>query len=98
MIAYHTAVFFTSNRCFAEGAGKNIAVVTLLSTAKILDTTGNYADCESLRKAVKANPLASATLNVDHDYWHKGWITGNVLRVAHNNPIVGINIRKMINE
>jgi len=85
LLLQHTAVFFTTNLEFAKGAGQNIASVSLSKSCKILDTRTNYKDSELLRKKVKENAIASLILNTEHDYWHNGWISGDVLRMAFNN-------------
>lgn len=94
LLVQHTAIFFTINRDFAKEAGTRLARVSLSSNARLLDTIANYAASEHLRREVMRNPMTSRTLNVNHDYWHEGWLTGNVLRVAYNDPaysVVGHN-------
>ena len=40
----------------------------------------------------------SKTLNVEHEFWHKGWKTGDVLRLAYTNPIVGRHMHEVASE
>ncbi|MCS8181827.1 hypothetical protein N1F18_05850 [Pseudomonas aeruginosa] len=80
---------------FAKGAGNNIARVSLSSRAKILDTIENYEASEKLRKEVAKHEIASRTLNTEHDYWHEGWKTGDVLRVAYSDPLLELHFIKL---
>ncbi|WP_225913344.1 hypothetical protein [Pseudomonas asgharzadehiana] len=96
LLVPHTAVFFTSNIEFARGAGEKIAIVSLNSNSRVLDATENYDDSERLRKAVMRNEIASRTLNVGRDYWHAGWKTGDVLRMAFTDPQLENNLNEMI--
>lgn len=93
LLAKHTAIFFTSDRAFAEEVAGNVAGnvgrVSLSSTAKILDTTFNYEAAERLRCELLRDDLVSRMDNVDHDFWHSGWVSGAVLRVQYTNPEVG---------
>lgn len=82
----HTALFFTSNIDFANGAGSKVASVSFSSKYKILDATSNYSACEKLRLEVIKNDIAARTQNVQHDYWHSGWKTGDILRMAFTDP------------
>lgn len=92
----HTALFFTSNIDFAKGAGTNIASVSLSSKFKILDATANYLECEKLRLEVKRNDIAAKTHNIDHDYWHSGWKTGDVLRMAFTDAQLFHHLEELI--
>ena len=98
LLVHHTAIFFTINRDFAKEAGTRLARVSLSSNARLLDTIANYAASEHLRREVMRNPMASRTLNVNHDYWHEGWLTGNVLRVAYNDPAMSAHLDKMASD
>lgn len=81
--AIHTGIFFTSNLNVAKRVGNNIAQVYLNSNIKILNTIYDQENSEKLRLAViKNNPISTYTANVQYDYWHRGWITGDVLRIA----------------
>jgi hypothetical protein len=94
----HTGIFFTKNLDFAKGAGNNIATTSLKSNCKILDTSYNYDATEKLRQKVKSNNIASQLLNVEHDFWHTGWETGDVLRIAYKNPLLNIQFEQIILE
>lgn len=91
----HTSVFFTSDFSYAKGAGKNVATVSLKSDIKILDTNVNYEATEKLRIEVIKNPIASRTLNIEHDIWHNGWKTGEVMRVMHRDPTLADRFNEM---
>ncbi|WP_206109625.1 SEC-C metal-binding domain-containing protein [Rheinheimera aquimaris] len=98
LLVAHTALFFTSNLSYAEKAGKNIAGSSLSSKAKILDTTANYDACEKLRIEFSKHPVASRTYNANHDFWHEGWRTGHVLRMAYNDPAMEIHLQQMAHD
>ncbi len=93
----HSVIFFTSNLAFAKGAGENIAIVSLNSKSNILDTTSNYESTEELRKAVMKSNIAAMTLNVEHNCWHEGWKSGDVLRVAFSNSKIENLLDKQTN-
>lgn len=96
LLVPHTALFFTTNFEFAKEAGRNVARVALSSDCRVLDATENYSASERLRAEVKKNEIAARTLNVDHDYWHHGWKTGDVLRMAYNDPVLSNHLNKII--
>lgn len=98
LLVPHTSVFFTTNYEYAKGAGDNVARVSLSPTGRVLDTLENYGASEKLRVAVQQNEIASRTLNVEHDYWHKGWKTGDVLRMAYTDPVLSNHLNKMISD
>ncbi|CAE6821139.1 hypothetical protein R70006_06202 [Paraburkholderia domus] len=79
----HTAVFLTSDREFAEGAGPCIGEATLLSSARVLDLTQPSLLSEEIRTDVCRNHLAKHSLFVNHpERWTAGWKTGDTLRFA----------------
>lgn len=86
LLVPHTAIFFTSDLDFAKGAGNKIAKVTLSSNGRILDAIENYEASERLRLSLRNHQIASRTLNSQHDFWHAGWRTGDVLRMAFADP------------
>jgi len=92
----HTAIFFTSDLDFAKGAGKKIAKVSISSSSRILDTTANYEASERLRLSLGKHPIASRTLNVQHDFWHGGWKTGDVLRMTYSDPSLEVHLQQMV--
>jgi hypothetical protein len=98
LLVAHTAVFLTSNLDYAEAAGENTARSCLSSKAKILDTTANYDASEKLRIEFAKHEIASRTYNVNHDFWHEGWKTGNVLRMTYNDPAMELHLQKMIGD
>ncbi|TNV16082.1 hypothetical protein FH968_19765 [Buttiauxella sp. B2] len=78
----HSPVFFTANKEYALGAGKRLAVSSLKKDANILNTISNYAASEKLRVMTSKIQLMEKSLNVQHDFWHRGWLSGDVLRYA----------------
>ncbi|MFQ2108818.1 hypothetical protein [Aeromonas sp. Marseille-Q5825] len=96
LLVPHTAIFFTSDMNFAKGAGKRIAKVSISSHSKILDTTANYAASENLRLSLRQHQIASRTLNIQHDFWHDGWKTGDVLRMTYSDPTLETHLQQMV--
>ncbi len=96
LLVPHTAIFFTSNLDFAKVAGQRVARVSVSSESRILDATANYEASEKLRRTLLNHEIASKTVNVNHDYWHEGWRTGNVLRMAYSDPALELHLRKRI--
>lgn len=82
MLMKHSFVFLTTDRQYATGAGSKLAIASLNKDANILNTITNYEASEKLRLACSKVLLLNKSLNVQHDYWHKGWVTGDVLRYA----------------
>lgn len=81
----HKGIFLTTNRSFAEGAGDKLALVSLSGKARVLDMTANYEASERLRQVMLSNQVFKLTRNAQHDNWHKGWKTGEVLRVQYSS-------------
>ena len=96
LLVPHTAIFFTSDLDFAKGAGNKIAKVSVSSSSKILDTTANYEASEKLRLSLSQHPIASRTLNIQHDFWHEWWKTGDVLRMTYSDPTLEAHLQKMV--
>ncbi|EPY4579841.1 hypothetical protein ACXDH4_000267 [Klebsiella variicola] len=48
----HTAVFLTSEKDFAQGAGKHLCSVKFIKPPKMIDTVNNYESSERLRLQV----------------------------------------------
>lgn len=88
----HTALFFTSSREYAAGAGPHICTVTIDSATKVLQPGQLSAESVELRKRVAAdNELSGHCEWVKNDEaWTRGWITGEVMRFAADmaNPAV----------
>lgn len=93
--AGHNALFFTSNLEFAMAAGKNVAEVSLTEQSIILDTERDYQNCEKLRLRLANLKFPSLLQNTQHDYWHAGWITGDVLRMAATDDAMAILNQKI---
>jgi len=95
LLVPHTAIFFTSDLNFAKGAGNKIAKVSISSSSRILDTTANYQASEKLRLSLSQHQIASRTLNIQHDFWHNGWKTGDVLRMTYSDPTLEAHLQQM---
>ena len=95
LVPHNCAIFFTSNLDYAKGAGNKTAKVAISKDSNILDMTENYYESEKLRLLLKRHDLVSKTLNIQHDFWHTGWKTGDVLRVAFTDPVVGQHMQKV---
>ena len=88
LLPHECAIFFTSNLDYAKRAGSKTARVAISKDSNILDMTENYDESEKLRLLLEQHDLMSKMLNIQHDFWHEGWKTGDVLRVAFDDPIV----------
>lgn len=95
LVPHDCAIFFTSNLDYAKRAGNKIAKVAISEDSNILDMTKNYEASENLRLLIQAHDLMSKTLNVEREFWHEGWKTGDVLRLAYINPVVGQHMEKV---
>lgn len=80
----HTALFFTTNRAFAEGAGKTICTVEIEPDIAVITPALGGSQSTELRKSLlKSNPLAArCTWLSDDDTWIRSWKTGEVMRFA----------------
>ena len=95
----HYGVFFTTNKNYAQGAGSNLLEVSLSSSANILDCTSSYKASEELRRNVAKNEVAQMTANINHDFWHNGWLDGSIMRVMtlekhHQFIMASFNLQK----
>ena len=95
LLVPHTAIFFTSDHDFAKGAGNKVAKVSISSSSRILDTMENYEASEKVRLALSQHEIASRTQNVQHDFWHEGWKTGDVLRMTYSDPVLENHLQQM---
>lgn len=78
----HKGIFFTSNIEYAKFVGKNIAQISLSKEIKILNTVHDKENTEILRKSIiEKNSIFTPLNNFEYDYWHKGWLSGDVLRM-----------------
>lgn len=90
LTARHNALFFTSNIDFARSAGPHVAKIAILSSANILDTKNDTSASERLRVSLSALHFPSLLLNTRKDFWHAGWETGDVLRMAVTDAALAI--------
>lgn len=83
----HTAMFFTAHLDYAEGAGSGLCTARLRASARVLDATKPSVESEALRCEVLKNKLASFSVFVNSSTrWTEGWITGDTLRFAFDDP------------
>lgn len=82
----HSAIFFTSDRSFAEGAGTNIAAVQLHPDAKIITPVQGGTQSSKLRNALLSSHRLAAQCKwlVDDKAWIGGWSTGEIMRFAYD--------------
>jgi len=95
IVRHINAIFFTSNRNFAEKSGKKVAKVSISQQSNILDATANYDAIEKLRQLVKKNEFLSRSINVEQKYWHQGWKTGKVLRLAYSDSSLTLILKDL---
>lgn len=107
----HSALFFTTNRTFAECAGQHICCVQLAPATKVI-TPAQGGDQSAMlrRKLRKSNPLASHCAWLEDDSaWTSAWATGEIMRFAYDKrsaqasqavgtavAAIAINLKKII--
>lgn len=82
----HTALFFTTHRAFAEGAGNHICAVQIATEAKII-TPVHGGDASTLLRVqlLKSHPLSQHCIWLqDDNSWRDAWSTGEVMRFAYD--------------
>jgi hypothetical protein len=84
VLVAHSAIFFTTNRDFALGAGPEVSTSSISPSAKILDCTAKSRVLEQLRLKVSQHPTNDLFENFKIDNWYNGWVTGDVLRPMAN--------------
>lgn len=94
----HSALFFTTNKDYALGAGPNLAKVSVRDSARVLDTTANYDGSERLRQELAKHPAMALLLNVEQRYWHNGWETGDVLRAVPIDDRFGQHLSQIVDQ
>ncbi len=90
----HSAIFLTTEKDFASGAGTEISVSSIVLNANILDCTLKSDDLEKLRLKASQHPTNNLFENFRKEHWYDGWITGDVLRPTAN--AAGINYLKSL--
>lgn len=85
LLMNYSFVFLTTDRHYATKSGTKLAVAALHKDVNILNTITNYEASEKLRIACSKVLLLNKSLNVQHDYWHEGWVSGNVFKYAWEN-------------
>lgn len=96
LLVRHSSIFLTTNKQYALDAGKHVAVSSLKKDANILNAVNDYKASERLRQIVSKILLLKKTHNVQHDFWHEGWITGNVLRLKWTDVDLDHHFQKEI--
>lgn len=91
----HKALFFTSDRSFAEGSsgvsGKavNVYQSTINEGSNVLDLSKPGVTCtpdesENFRKRVMQCRPGKTNVQAEYpEYWEKGWQTGAIMKLAH---------------
>ena len=78
---YHSGLFFTSNKKYAQEIGDHLLKIRITKDAKILDFTNDYGASESIRQSLANNHIYKLSENVKYDIWHNGWKDGSILRI-----------------
>jgi len=84
VLVAHSAIFFTTNKNFALGAGPVVSKSSISPRANILDCTIKSSALEQLRLKVSQHRTNELFENYKIDNWYKGWVTGDVLRPLAN--------------
>jgi hypothetical protein len=82
----HSALFFTANRAFAEGAGQTICTVQLTPGTKVISPALGGTQGTALRKnLIQSNPIAAhCQWLADDSNWITAWSTGEIMRFAYD--------------
>lgn len=94
----HTAVFLTSEKDYAQGAGQHLCTVNFIKTPKLIDTVNNYEFSEQLRVQVMKNPWMARSLNINKTFWHEGWKTGDVLRFTYHDEFLASELDRSMRD
>lgn len=92
----HSAIFLTTDELYARGAGKHVCQARFHRVPSLIDTVNNAHACELLRREVMKNSIMARSVNVDKNFWHAGWITGDVLRFTYSDPALEKHIQNVI--
>ncbi|WP_223508756.1 MULTISPECIES: hypothetical protein [unclassified Pseudomonas] len=91
----HKALFFTSNRSFAEGSsgssgsGANVYQTTIKAESNVLDLSKPGVTCttqesEIFRKRVMMCRPGKTNIQAEYQqHWEAGWQTGAIMKYAH---------------
>ncbi|WP_313397411.1 hypothetical protein [Acinetobacter variabilis] len=82
---YSSAIFFSSDRHHAAKFGSRVTVSRLSIDAKILNALTDTYNIEQVRLSLLSHPIFSRSLNVDKDFWHSGWASGEALEFHYKN-------------
>ncbi|WP_156370474.1 hypothetical protein [Acidovorax sp. Leaf84] len=80
------AVFFTQDREYAGGAGKNLCTAMLMSSANVLVPASGGAESENLRNKLRSDSEYGFCVHVSsQQLWEEAWKTGDVMRLHFNS-------------
>lgn len=98
LLVPHTAVFLTSEKDYAQGAGKHLCTVNFIKTPKLIDTANNYECSEQLRIQIMKNPWMARSMNINKTFWHEGWKTGDVLRFTYQDRFLASELDRSMKD
>lgn len=82
LLVYPAAVFLYDTPAAAARSGSVITPVHIKKDGDILDAANDWASSERLRLEVASHHLLKHSDNCNQEFWHKGWNTGEMLRMS----------------
>lgn len=78
-------LLYSSERSIAAKSGSRLAVARLHADAKVINALTDENEIEQMRIDLLSHPIFSRSINVDKDFWHAGWLTGESLRFQYSD-------------
>lgn len=78
-------LLYSSERSIAAKSGSRLAVARLHADAKVINALTDENEIEQMRIYLLSHPIFSRSINVDKDFWHAGWLTGESLRFQYSD-------------
>lgn len=82
----HTAIFFTTDKTLALGAGPKLYATKIRPEAKIIDLREPTAESEAFRQMVVQGKYGRDHYFATAEYWTRAWQQGEVMRFGSDKP------------
>ena len=89
-------LLYSSERSVASHSGIRLAVARLSSNAKIINAFTDKNELEQMRSYLSSHPIYSRSINVGKDFWHAGWVSGDILRFQYNDVSLEQHFHRII--
>lgn len=90
------ALFLYDTPAAAARSGSVITPVYIKRDGDILDAANDWASSERLRLEVASHHLLKHSDNCNQEFWHKGWNTGEMLRISVSAPAFEHKIHQQV--